>query len=243
MKMLITSGGTEEPLDGVRYITNFSSGRTGAGFAEYAASQGNGVVLLHGYHAVLPDTEARGSIGSIGSIKRVRYRTFSDLDTQLQKILKEDPEISTIIHLAAVSDYSPEFIETPDGDYFPAGEQGKLSSGPETMVVHLRRNFKILSRIRGYAQDRELILVGFKLTNTEDTDKKKSAIQEILQNNSCDILVHNDLNDIGTNPEDTRHTAFLYAADGSLVSHSQTKQQLFEQLYTEICRLERRLHA
>ncbi|NQT59700.1 MAG: DNA/pantothenate metabolism flavoprotein [Bacteroidetes bacterium] len=237
MKILITSGGTEEPLDGVRYITNFSTGRTGAGLAEYIAAKGTEVVLLHGYHAVLPGDAENGTIDT------VRYRTFSDLDAQLQKILGNERDINAVIHLAAVSDYTPEFIETPDGTTLPVGGQGKISSGSETMIVRFRRNYKILSKIRGYARGRDIILTGFKLTNTVDPDEKSQAVQKILQEDLCDLLVHNDLNEIGTKPDDAHHAAYLYAADGTLLSQTQTKQQLFEQLYTHICQLDRRLHT
>lgn len=242
MKILITSGGTEEPLDGVRYITNFSTGRTGAGLAEYLAVQGNDIVLLHGYHAVLPGTVAKESVEN-GTIETIRYRTFSDLDAQLQKTLETDRDINIVIHLAAISDYTPEIIETPDGNTFPAGGQGKISSGSKTMIVRFRRNYKILSRIREYTQGRDIILIGFKLTNTLDPGEKMAAIQKILQDKTCDLLVHNDLNEIGKLPDNMHHDAAIYSANGDPVSHTQTKQQLFEQLYTHICQLDRRLHT
>jgi phosphopantothenoylcysteine synthetase/decarboxylase len=238
MKILITSGGTEEPLDGVRYITNFSTGRTGAGLAEYLAAQGNDIMLLHGYHAILPgNPEAKSGI-----IETLRYRTFSDLDAQLQRTLESDRDITAVIHLAAVSDYTPETFETPDGKIIQAGEMGKISSKSETMIVRFRRNFKILSRIREYAQGRAIILTGFKLTNTSDPNEKMAAIQKILQDKTCDLLVHNDLNEIGKASDDTQHTAAIYSMDGNSLSHTQTKQQLYEQLYAHISKLQRRLY-
>lgn len=244
MKILITSGGTEEPLDGVRYITNFSTGRTGAGLAAYAASQGSDVVLLHGFHAILPEKLETGRPEvKNGTIETIRYRTFSDLDTQLQNILETDKEIDIVIHLAAVSDYTPETIETPDRKPYPAGGEGKISSESETMLVLFRRNYKILSRIRGYAQGRAIILTGFKLTNTVDQKEKIQAVQKIVQYGLCDLLVHNDLNEIGKTPEDPRHAASIYSAAGHLISQTDTKQQLFEQLYTHISKLQRRLHT
>jgi len=236
MKILITSGGTEEPLDGVRYITNFSTGRTGAGLAEYLTALGNDVMLLHGYHAVLPPHIQNGTIETL------RYRTFSDLDAQLQRTLESDRDITAVIHLAAVSDYTPETFETPDGKIFPAGGQGKISSSAKTMIVHFRRNYKILSKIRGYAQGRAIILTGFKLTNTSDPNEKIAAIQKILQDKTCDLLVHNDLNEIGKASDDLHHTAAIYSANGDPLSLTQTKQQLFEQLYTHICHLHRRFY-
>jgi phosphopantothenoylcysteine synthetase/decarboxylase len=236
MKILITSGGTEEPLDGVRYITNFSTGRTGAGLASYAASQGNDIVLLHGYHAVFPEKPETKS----GTIETIRYRTFSDLDAQLQKILESDKEIDVVIHLAAVSDYTPETIETSDGQSSPAGGAGKISSGSETMIVRFRRNYKILSRIRGYARGRAIILTGFKLTNTMDPYERVQAVEKIVQDDICDLLVHNDLTEIGKTQKDTHHAASIYSADGDLITRTDTKQQLFEQLYMHILKLQRR---
>lgn len=246
MKYLITSGGTEEPLDGVRYITNFSTGKTGAGLASYLAAGGHDVLLLHGHHAALPDMTAlakssriggRGS--SHGSIRTVRYRTFRDLDREIHQLLLADETIEVVVHLAAVSDYSPVSISIPDGAELIPGDNGKISSAPEFLSVNFKRNHKIITAIRGYAGYRKLILVGFKLTNTSNTEEQKQAVDQLLHEVDCDLLVHNDLGRIGEKGE---HAASIYLGDGTLMEQVTTKEMLYRHLERYTVRLAEEMH-
>ena len=54
MRVLVTAGGTREPIDDVRVIANTSTGRLGVRIAESAAAAGHFVTLLHGVHAARP---------------------------------------------------------------------------------------------------------------------------------------------------------------------------------------------
>ena len=55
MKILITSGATREPIDQVRFITNMSTGKTGASLAESFAKKGHDVTYLHGQGSHTPN--------------------------------------------------------------------------------------------------------------------------------------------------------------------------------------------
>ncbi|MCB0393923.1 MAG: bifunctional phosphopantothenoylcysteine decarboxylase/phosphopantothenate--cysteine ligase CoaBC, partial [Bdellovibrionales bacterium] len=96
MRVLITAGGTSEPIDGVRYITNFSTGKTGASIAdEFSVSQ-HDVVYLHARSAELPKSF---------NVIRKSFFTYQDLKSLLEKELKNH-SYDLVIHAAAVSDYS-----------------------------------------------------------------------------------------------------------------------------------------
>lgn len=219
MKILITSGGTEEPIDGVRYITNFSTGRTGAELAETLSSLGVEVTLLHGHRAILPERE----------IRKERFITFKDLDEKLQSLLKSE-DFDALIHLAAVSDFSVDYIETEKGEKISPATSGKLKSD-KSLNLHLKRNFKILDRLKEYSRsDRELIVTGFKLTDTDSTEEMEEAVSKLLLSGKVDFVVQNNLRDITKE----RHPARIYISDGSLLYRTETKREMAEKLYSLI---------
>jgi phosphopantothenoylcysteine synthetase/decarboxylase len=177
VKVLITSGATREPIDGVRFITNFSTGATGAALADHFRRRGHRVVYLHGLGAAKPK-ERRGCVA---------FGDFKDLDRKLRGWLCRR-RFDLILHLAAVGDYSVKSVLV-DGRRRLARLR-KLGSGAEVRV-ELKRNFKILDRLPGYAANRPLI-VGFKLTNTTD----QAAIRRAVRRLGCSLVVHNDLHDM-----------------------------------------------
>ena len=103
-KVLITSGGTREPIDGVRSITNSSTGRTGATLADELLSRGHDVVYMHAASAILPTS----------SSPRLRLRSFVDFKS-LESAMSEElsrNRFDAVIHAAAVSDFSVATIES-----------------------------------------------------------------------------------------------------------------------------------
>src|SRR5690606_42072757 len=77
MKILITTGATREPIDDVRFLSNVSTGATGAQLAESLSTRGHVVTVLRGQGAVAPrDVAAVHTFGST-----------SDLDAQRDTLL------------------------------------------------------------------------------------------------------------------------------------------------------------
>src|SRR6478735_9385257 len=82
MKILVTAGNTQTPVDRVRCITNIFSGRTGARIATRAFDRGHSVVFLTSHPEVLADLPAARHRGEPGF--RIRtYRTFDDLESAM----------------------------------------------------------------------------------------------------------------------------------------------------------------
>ena len=179
MKILITLGATAEPVDGVRFITNFSSGATGSFLADSFGKQGHKVRALCAQTAkYLP-----------ALCKRDFFTDFNSLDKLLKNILKKE-NFDLIIHLAAVSDFSPELIIC-GGKKLPPKDVKKLPSDTDLQII-LKRNFKIVERIKGYAANKP-VLAAFKLTNGA---KGKAAIEAVSKVKGADFVVHNDLTQI-----------------------------------------------
>src|ERR1700749_2351654 len=96
MNCLVTAGPTFEPLDEVRRLTNFSTGRLGTELANYLAARGHKVMLLIGETAVY---------ASVPKGQRVEhFSTTTDLQEKLKALSAK--KTAGIFHAAAVSDFT-----------------------------------------------------------------------------------------------------------------------------------------
>jgi phosphopantothenoylcysteine decarboxylase/phosphopantothenate--cysteine ligase len=184
VKVLITAGGTQEPIDTVRTITNLSSGRTGISLAEYMSQMGFDVTLI----------QSHGTPKAEHVANRDYFTSFASLDAQLKKHLSEQ-SFTHVIHAAAVSDYSVDSIEVDGKKYRPL-EVKKVSSDSESMNVHLKRNHKIVDHLKEYSKNKDVKVVAFKLTSHATPEQKKAAVEKLFKASHADFVVHNDLTDI-----------------------------------------------
>jgi phosphopantothenate---cysteine ligase (CTP) len=171
MKLLITAGATREAIDPVRYLSNVSTGKTGAALATEFSRRGHVVTLLRGEGSAAP-------IQSFGSAL--------DLQKKLQVLLTAG-NFDVVIMAAAVADYRPEAVAS-----------GKLSSDEETLTLNLVRNAKILPQLRGFSA-RPLVVIGFKLTVGADAAARNKAVADQFTTSGVDAVVHNDLDEIAEN--------------------------------------------
>ncbi len=114
LRVLVTGGGTREPIDSVRFIGNASTGRTAATLAEVLADAGHRVTWLGAASAVRPERVAKSE----------SFVTYADLAASLRGLLAEQA-YDAIVHAAAVSDFSVGGIDAGDG---PGRTGGKLHS-------------------------------------------------------------------------------------------------------------------
>jgi phosphopantothenoylcysteine decarboxylase/phosphopantothenate--cysteine ligase len=136
---IVTAGPTYEPLDHVRRLTNFSTGRLGSELAVYLAAQGYSVHLLLGEQATC-----------LRDIKVARVETFtttSDLALRLQKLAA--PGVKAVFHAAAVSDFTfgKVFQRTVDG-VLTELKSGKYSTRQEGLLAELTPTPKIIAKLR-----------------------------------------------------------------------------------------------
>ena len=97
MKLLITSGATREPIDDVRFLSNLSTGKTGAALAGFFLEAGHAVSLLHGEGAVTPSST---------KLHCEAFSSANDLRSRLQRHLNTG-SYDAIIMTAAISDFRP----------------------------------------------------------------------------------------------------------------------------------------
>lgn len=173
--ILVTSGATREPIDGVRFISNVSTGRTGAELVDLLAARGWAVTAFHGEGAIQPTKH----------VKKLSFTSFSHLNELLRMELSAR-DYTAVIHCAAVSDYSV----TKIGDERANHQQFKISSDQE-LTLHLKPNFKILPRLKEYSRNKSVRVIGFKMTlNAGEIDLRQQA--NALLNEHVDAVVAND---------------------------------------------------
>lgn len=174
MNILVTAGATREPIDGVRFLSNLSTGVTAATLAASFQARGHRLGVLRGEGAAAPrdlaDVEKFGSASDLGDRLRRRLATG---------------EWEMVVMAAAVSDYRPAEVH-----------QGKLDSAAPELVLRLVRNPKLLPRLKAFSP-RPVKVVGFKLTAGADEAGRRAAVAAQFAAGGVDAVVHNDLEEIG----------------------------------------------
>jgi phosphopantothenoylcysteine decarboxylase/phosphopantothenate--cysteine ligase len=190
MRVLVTSGATREPIDSVRFISNLSSGRTGAAICEALVARGHEV------------TQAVGAESARAASARCEeFGDHASLDALLRRLL-DGGSFHAVVHAAAVSDFGP--VQS-DRDH-------KLASG-QPLTVKLRPLPKIIDRLRGYGGGADLLLVGFKLTHTAFEAARTRAARELLRRSGANYVVQND---VETLLRDAEHRYTIHARDGAI---------------------------
>ncbi len=139
-RILLTAGGTQEPIDAVRCITNYSSGKMGYALAEAARDRGASVLLITAPTYLLPP-------------QGVEIRQVTTALEMRDAVLGAIPQADALIMAAAVADYRPDTVAS-----------GKIKKESPTLVLNLVRNPDILSEVKtgivkvGFAAEGENII-------------------------------------------------------------------------------------
>ncbi|MCI8412880.1 MAG: bifunctional phosphopantothenoylcysteine decarboxylase/phosphopantothenate--cysteine ligase CoaBC [Clostridia bacterium] len=145
--VLVTSGGTREPIDPVRFIGNRSSGKMGAALAEAAAKRGAKVIYVAATNAMLPSVPAE--IVPVQTTEEMR-----------QAVNEKFALADIIIKAAAPADYSPEQ---------PAAHKIKEKS----FSLALKKNPDIAAEIGKKKGERKLVIFSAETENLEENARKK----------------------------------------------------------------------
>lgn len=183
-KVLITAGPTIEPIDEVRYISNFSSGKMGYAIASELASRGAEVTLVSG---------PVNNLSLHPSVKLIHVLTA---DQMLNACAVSFPQQDAAIMTAAVADFKPEVVHT-----------GKLKKDQAPTEIKLQLNKDILAELGAMKQPGQK-LIGFAL---ETSEGKKNASDKIARKN-LDMIVLNMLNkDNQVFGSDSNHVSFGFS--------------------------------
>ena len=141
-RVVVSAGGTREPIDPVRYLGNFSSGKMGRALAEVAAARGAAVTLV----TTVPS--------GIEGIEEIQVASAQEMLVALQGAL---PRADILVMAAAVADYAPEAAAT-----------SKLHRSDKPLKLRLQPNVDILKTL-GHRDG--LFVVGF-AAETEDLESR-----------------------------------------------------------------------
>ncbi len=190
-KIVVTAGGTREPVDPVRFLTNRSSGKQGYALAQAALDAGADVTLISAAHG-LPEP--------VGSALVTVDTAQAMLDAVQQHIHQAD----ALIMAAAVADFRPAEVSTR--------KIKKSTKTDEAPTLALRRNPDILMDVKA-ARDQKgwpRIVVGFA---AESEDVLTNA-QDKLRRKGLDLMVANDITAIDAGFEVDTNRVTLIDAEG-----------------------------
>lgn len=236
MKILITGGGCREAIDGVRFVTNMSTGRTAAFLADALAEKGAQVTAVMAHGALLPkraksecsDTHDSGCAArdskALHPVRLIRFESGAELSAALQTELTRSrahgEPYTAIVHAAAVSDFIPDMVSV-DGVSYPAGRAlRKLHSGG-SMTVTFRAAPKIADNLRDWAGAGTVIFC-CKLTNGATADEQRTAVHGLFSHSAADYVIANDLSQLSA----VAHPFTMFARDGNTVAHGATLDDL-----------------
>jgi phosphopantothenoylcysteine decarboxylase/phosphopantothenate--cysteine ligase len=142
MNCIVTAGPTFEPLDEVRRLTNFSTGRLGTELANFLTARGHKVTLLVGESAPYSGERRAKTIK--------RFSTTADLRAKLKAL--DGKKVDAIFHAAAVSDFGfgKIFAETRPGEFAALKASKKISTRDGALLAELLPTTKIIAELRGW---------------------------------------------------------------------------------------------
>ncbi|MFF8771766.1 bifunctional phosphopantothenoylcysteine decarboxylase/phosphopantothenate--cysteine ligase CoaBC [Kitasatospora sp. NPDC015120] len=186
--VVVSAGGTREPLDPVRYLGNRSSGKQGYALAATAAARGARVTLVSA-NAALPDP---------AGVDVVRVATALELR---EAALKAAQDADAVVMAAAVADFRPAV--------YAAGKIKKVE-GVEPAPVALVRNPDVLAELSAHRTRSGQVVVGF----AAETDEVLANGRAKLARKGCDLLVVNEVGDGKAFGQDVNEAVVL-GSDGS----------------------------
>ncbi len=169
--VVVTAGGTREPLDPVRFLGNASSGRQGVAVAEAARDRGASVHLLAAHVEVpLPDGVRTTRVGSAAELHAAVRDAIRDADV--------------LVMAAAVADFRPAEVAT---------DKIKKRGADDVPTLRLVRTVDVLADVSAHRPHPGLVVVGFAAETGDATGDVRHHAEAKLAAKGCDLLVVNDV--------------------------------------------------
>ncbi|MBO0865024.1 MAG: bifunctional phosphopantothenoylcysteine decarboxylase/phosphopantothenate--cysteine ligase CoaBC [Mycobacterium sp.] len=195
-RLLVTAGGTREPIDPVRFIGNRSSGKQGYAVARVAAQRGAEVTLIAGHTVGLIDP---------AGVDVVHVSSAQQLGAAVSK---HAPDAHVLVMAAAVADFRPSQVSV-----------AKIKKGAEAApTIELVRNDDVLAAAVRARADGQLpnmrAIVGFAAETGDDNGDVLFHARDKLRRKGCDLLVVNAVGE-GKAFEVDSNDGWLLASDGT----------------------------
>ena len=186
LRVLVTAGGTREPIDAVRYLGNRSSGRMGIALAAEARRRGADVTLI----------AANVALERPAGVRSIEVETATEMDDAVRA---EFPQADVLLMAAAVADFRP-----------VAASPGKIKkAGREGLAIDTEPTRDVLSGVADLSGEGQT-LVGFA---AEHGEGGMARAREKLERKGLDAVVLNDISraDVGFDAPDNEVTILTRA--------------------------------
>lgn len=191
VRVLVSAGGTREPIDPVRFVGNRSSGRQGHAVAEVAARRGAAVTLV---------TTADRPAGL--GVEVVRVETAAEME---EAVLGRASACEVVVLAAAVADFRPKAVHST---------KLKRAEGPAQLILEPTADIAAaVARARRPGQ----VLVGFAAETTSDPAELAGRALAKLAGKGLDLVVANDVSAPGAGFDHDTNAVTIFGADGSQV--------------------------
>lgn len=204
-KILITTGGTREAIDPVRFISNHSSGKMGFAIAEEAAIRGADVTVVVGAVSVKPPENVK--IINAVSAKEMHEAVMQNLADK-----------TVYIGAAAIADYRPKTIA-----------ENKIKKNDEALTIELERTTDILSEVSKNRHD-GLLVVGFAAETNDVTTYARGK----MERKNLDMIVANDVTKKGAGFGSDENQATIITRENSIELPLMSKNKLSNKILDEI---------
>lgn len=181
-KVVVTAGGTQEPIDPVRVITNHSSGKMGYALAQAALNRGAEVTVISGLTRLAP----------LSGAKTIGVRTAAEMRTQ---VLKNFAKADLLIMAAAVADYR---LAQPSAQ--------KIKKNQDHLMLRLQKNSDILGEVLKKKKKNQFV-VGF----AAETENLKKNAAEKWRKKPSDFLIANPVGKEGVGFESDTNELLVFS--------------------------------
>ena len=219
--VLVTAGGTREPIDPVRFIGNRSSGRQGHAIADEAASRGASVTLV-------TTTQLPVAAG----IERVVVNTAEELH---EAVMSRRAAASIIVMAAAVADFTP--VSVADTKIKKADGIPTVTLRPTTDTLSALGSARVAGGVEsGGAGAGDQTIVGFA---AETSDVESNARDKLIRK-GADIIVANDVSAPGVGFEHETNSVSILCASGRRVDVPLTDKRAVARIILDVVLAERK---
>ena len=196
-RILITAGGTQEPIDPVRFISNYSTGKMGVALAQVCARRGAEVTMVCGSMSVTPRNP-------FGAIHRIDALSAQDM---YEVCIAQWPRMNSAILCAAVADFTP--CEKAENK-IKKGELKVESRESNVFSLSLKETADIAKAL-GQSKRPDQKLIGFALETQHEIE---NALHKMERKN-LDAIVLNSLRDKGAGFGVDTNRVTIIRADGN----------------------------
>jgi phosphopantothenoylcysteine decarboxylase/phosphopantothenate--cysteine ligase len=209
--VLITAGGTREPIDPVRFIGNRSSGRMGYALAEAAIARGAKVILI----------SAPTALATPVGCERIDVTTASQMHAA---VLAHLPQATIVVKAAAVSDFRPTVV----------APQKLKRSGPITLSLEPTED--IAQSVAAHRNPGTL-LIAFAAETPNDAQDLIRTAREKLGRKGADAIVANDVSQPALGFDSERNAATFITPTREVAFPAQSKSDLAHRILDEVAHL------